>query len=164
MYADNSKAIIGGDCGVLVYSFEKKQVTLYASYAYLQELGLAIPFGNASSDGRIVYINDGSQSFEGVEQANNNYLHLVLDTQEKTIMESRGNYTYDSSVEKYSVYDLDDDTKEEYGMNEYSNGSYVVNNDTIVYAQLKPNWEPKNLSIVRYDKHTHETEEFKLFS
>lgn len=164
LYADNSKAIIGGDCGVLVYSFEKKQVTLYASYAYLQELGLAIPFGNASSDGRIVYINDGAQSFEGVEQANNSYLHLVLDTQEKTIMESRGNYTYDSSVEKYSVYDLDDDTKEEYGMNEYSNGSYVVNNDTIVYAQLKPNWEPKNLSIVRYDKHTHETEEFKLFS
>lgn len=166
LYADNSKAIIGGDCGVLVYSFEKKQVTLYASYAYLQELGLAIPFGNASSDGRIVYINDGAQSFEGVEQANNNYLHLVLDTQEKTIMESRGNYTYDSSVERYSVYDLDDTKREEYGMNDnYVGGSYVeYDNDIIVYAQLKPNWSSDNLSIVRYNKSTRKMEDFKLFS
>ena len=163
LFADNSKAIIGGDCGIIVYSFEKNQITLYASYAYLRDLGLSIPFGNASSDGRYVYINDGLQSHDGVEQANDYYLHLVLDTQEKTIMESRGNYTYDSSVERYSVYDLDDDTKEEYGMNVYSNGSYVVNNETVVYAQLKPNWGPKNLSIVRYDKHTHETEEFMLF-
>ena len=101
----------------------------------------------------------------GVEQANDNYLHLVLDTQEKTIMESRGNYAYDSSVERYSVYDLDDTTREEYGMNNnHVGGSYVeYDSDTIVYAQLKPNWEPKNLSIVRYDKHTHETEEFMLF-
>lgn len=166
LYADDSKAIIGGDCGVFVYSFEKKQVTLYASYAYLQELGLAIPFGNASSDGRIVYINDGAQSFAGVDQANNNYLHLVLDTQEKTIMESRGNYAYDSFVERYSVYDLDDTKREEYGMNDnYVGGSYVeYDNDIIVYAQLKPNWNPENLSIVRYDKSDHKMEEFKLFS
>lgn len=166
LYSDNSKAIIGGDCGVLVYSFEKKQVTLYASYAYLQELGLAIPFGNASSDGRIVYINDGAQSFAGVDQANNNYLHLVLDTQEKTIMESRGNYAYDSFVERYSVYDLDDTKREEYGMNDnYVGGSYVeYDNDIIVYAQLKPNWSPDNLSIVRYNKSTRKMEDFKLFS
>ena len=163
LFADNSKAIIGGDCGIIVYSFEKNQITLYASYDYLRDLGLSIPFGNASSDGRIVYINDGAQSFAGVEQANDNYLHLVLDTQEKTIMENSGYYSSDT-VERYSVYDLDDDTKEEYGMNEYSNGSYVVNNDTIVYAQLKPNWEPENLSIVRYDKSDHKMDEFKLFS
>lgn len=166
LFADNSKAIIGGDCGIIVYSFEKNQITLYASYDYLRDLGLSIPFGNASSDGRIVYINDGAQSFAGVEQANDNYLHLVLDTQEKTIMENSGYYSSDTveTVERYSVYDLDDDTKEEYGMNEYSNGSYVVNNDTIVYAQLKPNWEPENLSIVRYDKSDHKMDEFKLFS
>lgn len=163
LFADNSKAIIGGDCGIIVYSFEKNQITLYASYDYLRDLGLSIPFGNASSDGRIVYINDGAQSFAGVEQANDNYLHLVLDTQEQTITENSGYYNSDT-VERYSVYDLDDDTKEEYGMNEYSNGSYVVNNDTIVYAQLKPNWEPENLSIVRYNKSTRKMEDFKLFS
>ena len=163
LFADNSKAIIGGDCGIIVYSFEKNQITLYASYDYLRDLGLSIPFGNASSDGRYVYINDGLQSHDGAEQANNNYLHLVLDTQEKTIKENSGYYNSDT-VERYSVWDLDDDTKEEYGMNEYSNGSYVVNNDTIVYAQLKPNWEPENLSIVRYDKSDHKMEEFKLFS
>ena len=163
LFADNSKAIIGGDCGIIVYSFEKNQITLYASYDYLRDLGLSIPFGNASSDGRYVYINDGLQSHHGAEQANNNYLHLVLDTQEKTIKENSGYYNSDT-VQRYSVWDLDDDTKEEYGMNEYSNGSYVVNNDTIVYAQLKPNWEPENLSIVRYDKSDHKMEEFKLFS
>nr|WP_316624487.1 M56 family metallopeptidase [uncultured Ruminococcus sp.] len=164
LFADNSKAIIGGDCGIIVYSFEKNQITLYASYDYLRDLGLSIPFGNASSDGRIVYINDGAQSFAGVEQANGNYLHLVLDTQEKTIMENSGYYNSDT-VERYSVYDLDDDTKEEYGMNNnYTGGSYVEYNDTIVYAQLKPNWEPENLSIIRYDKSDHKMEEFKLFS
>lgn len=164
LFADNSKAIISGDCGIIVYSFENKQITLYASYAYLRELGLSIPYGNASSDGRIVYINDGAQSIAGVEQANDDYLHLVLDTQEKTIKENNSYYNSDT-VERYSVYDLDDITREEYGMNNnYTGGSYVEYNDTIVYAQLKPNWEPMNLSIVRYNKSTHEFEEIKLFS
>lgn len=162
LFADSSKATIGGDCGIIVYSFEKEQITLYASYAYLRELGLYIPYGNATSDGRYVYINDGLQSLDGAEQVNKDYLHLVLDTEEKTIKDNNG-YLYGDIVERYSIYDLDYDTKEEYDMNEYSNGSYVVNNETVVYAQLKPNWDPKNLSIVRYDKHTHETEEFKLF-
>ena len=164
LYTDKSKAIIGGDCGIIVYSFEKEQITLYASYAYLQELGLSIPFGNASSDGRYVYINDGLQSLDGAEQVNKDYLHLVLDTEEKTITDNKGNQ-YGDIVERYSMYDLDYDKKEEYGLNNnYVGGSYVeYDSDTIVYAQLKPNWEPKNLSIVRYNKHTHETEEFKLF-
>ena len=87
LYADNSKAIIGGDCGIIVYSFDKEQISLYVSYVYLQELGLYIPFGNASSDGRYVYINDGLQSLDGAEQVNKDYLHLVLDTEEKTIKE-----------------------------------------------------------------------------
>ena len=92
------------------------------------------------------------------------YLHLVLDTEEKTIKDNNG-YLYGDIVERYSIYDLDYDTKEEYGFNNnYVGGSYVeYGSDTIVYAQLKPNWEPENLSIVRYNKHTHETEEFKLF-
>ena len=67
-------------------------------------------------------------------------------------------------MRKLAMEELHRLTKEEYGMNEYSNGSYVVNNDTIVYAQLKPNWEPENLSIVRYDKSDHKMEVFKLFS
>ena len=47
----------------------------------------------------------------------------------------------------------------------YVGGSYVeYDNDIIVYAQLKPNWNPENLSIVRYDKSDHKMEEFKLFS
>ena len=54
LFADSSKAIIGGDCGIIVYSFEKEQITLYASYAYLQELGLSVPYGNATSNGRYV--------------------------------------------------------------------------------------------------------------
>ena len=164
LFADSSKAIIGGDCGIIVYSFEKEQITLYASYAYLRELGLYIPYGNATSDGRYVYINDGLQSLDGAEQVNKDYLHLVLDTEEKTIKDNNG-YLYGDIVERYSMYDLDYDTKEEYGLNKnYVGGSYVeYDSDTIVYAQLKPNWEPKNLSIVRYNKHTHETEEFKLF-
>ncbi len=164
LFADNSKAIIGGDCGIIVYSFEKNQITLYASYDYLRDLGLSIPFGNASSDGRYVYINDGLQSHDGVEQVNKDYLHLVLDIEEKTITDNNG-YLYGDTVERYSIYDLDYDTKEEYGMNNnYVSGSYVeYDSDTIVYAQLKPNWNPENLSIVRYDKHTHETEEIKLF-
>ena len=164
LFADNSKAIIGGDCGIIVYSFEKEQITLYASYAYLRDFGLSIPFGNASSDGRYVYINDGLQSLDGAEQVNKDYLHLVLDTEERTITDNNG-YLYGDIVERYSIYDLDYDTKEEYGFNNnYVGGSYVeYGSDTIVYAQLKPNWEPENLSIVRYNKHTHETEEFKLF-
>lgn len=163
LFADNSKAIIGGDCGIIVYSFEKEQITLYASYAYLRDFGLSIPFGNASSDGRYVYINDGLQSLDGAEQVNKDYLHLVLDTEERTITDN--GYLYGDIVERYSIYDLDYDTKEEYGFNNnYVGGSYVeYGSDTIVYAQLKPNWEPENLSIVRYNKHTHETEEFKLF-
>lgn len=164
LFADSSKAIIGGDCGIIVYSFEKEQITLYASYAYLQELGLSVPYGNATSNGRYVYINDGLQSLDGAEQVNKDYLHLVLDTEEKTIKDNNG-YLYGDIVERYSIYDLDYDTKEEYGFNNnYVGGSYVeYGSDTIVYAQLKPNWEPENLSIVRYNKHTHETEEFKLF-
>lgn len=164
LYADKSKAIIGGDCGIIVYSFEKNQITLYASYDYLRELGLYIPFGNSTSDGRYVYINDGLQSHDGVEQVNKDYLHLVLDTEEKTISENTGYYNSDT-VERYSVYDLDNNTREKYGMNNiYTVGSYVEYNDTIVYAQLKPNWSPENLSIVRYNKSTHEKEEIKLFS
>ena len=164
LFADKSKAIIGGDCGIIVYSFEKNQITLYASYDYLRDLGFSIPFGNASFDGRYVYINDGLQNLDGAEQVNKDYLHLVLDTEEKTIKDNNG-YLYGDIVERYSIYDLDYDTKEEYGLNNnYVGGSYVeYDSDTIVYAQLKPNWEPKNLSIVRYNKHTHETEEFKLF-
>ena len=164
LFADKSKAIIGGDCGIIVYSFEKNQITLYASYDYLRDLGFSIPFGNASFDGRYVYINDGLQNLDGAEQVNKDYLHLVLDTEEKTIKDNNG-YLYGDIVERYSIYDLDYDTKEEYGFNNnYVGGSYVeYDSDTIVYAQLKPNWEPENLSIVRYNKHTHETEEFKLF-
>ena len=162
LYADNRKAIIGGDCGILIYSFDKKQVTLYASYTYLQKLGLSLPYGNASEDGRYVYIRDGMQSIEGRESANTNYLILMLDTEERTITELNG---FEFYADRKSVFNLDYETKEKYGMDDnYVGGTYVEYDDnTIVYAQLKPDWSPENLSIVRYHEYTREKEEFRVF-
>lgn len=65
LYADTEKAILGGDCGIIVYSFGQEEITLRASYTYLQKLGVSLPYGNTSADGRYVYINDGMRDIAG---------------------------------------------------------------------------------------------------
>ena len=172
IYADDSKAIVDGDFGIIVYDLKERAVTLRVSYEYLQELGMSFPIGDASVDGKEVYIRDRAEDFGGIEMIdgvrryNGEFLRLVLNVENRTLKYDSGAMAGNThtTFPRMEIYDLSAEEKETYGIDEnYVDGTCVEFRDNIVYAQCKPDWKAKNLSLVKYNKETGEKEEYRIF-
>ncbi len=168
IYADNNKAIISGDCGIIIYDFKQEAVTLKVSYQYLQSLGVSIPFGRSSPNGEEIFIKDGAKDFAGIETINGvertrgNYLSLIIDIENQTI--KTDDAAKHSTYPIMATYDLYGNEKDAYGINDnYCDGTFVEYDNNIVYAQCKPDRSLRNLSLVKYNKLTEKTEEYKIF-
>ncbi|MCH5299090.1 MAG: hypothetical protein J1E96_04930 [Ruminococcus sp.] len=161
IYADNKTAIISGGCGIVVYSLKQRAITLWASSQYLRELGMSIPFGIASADGKQVYIRDGSEDIAGSESVNGNWLSLILDVEKRTITDATGDFP--ETFERYSMYNLSMKEKSAYDIDEKDvGGTYITFKKNIVYTYC-PYWVPKDLTLVKFNKETGRKEEYKIF-
>lgn len=163
IYADDNTAIISGDCGIVVYDLKQRAVTLWASYQYLQELGMTIPFGIASADGKQVYIRDGAEDIASSESVNENYNSLILDVEKRTIKSATGDFH--ETFERHSIYNLSAIEKSAYDIIEgYVGDTYVTFKKNIVYTQCaEPVWDPRQLSLVKFNKATGRKEEYNIF-
>ncbi len=165
IYSDNNRAIISGDCGIVVYDLKQREVTLRASYEYLKELGMKIPFGIASADGKKVYIRDAAEDISGSESMNvDSYLTLVLDVKNRTIKEAAGDFP--ETVKGHSMYNLSAQEKSAYDIiDNYVGDSYVTFKKNIVYTRCEePVWDPRQLTLVIFNKATGRKSEYKIFS
>ena len=161
IYADDSKAIISGGCGIVVYDLSQKKLIQRVSYQHLRELGMSIPFGIASANGKQVYIRDGSEDIAGSERLNYNFITLVLDIENRTLKDSTGNLP--ETFERHSMYNLSMKEKSAYDIDEKDvGGTYVTFKKNIVYTYC-PYWVPKDLTLVKFNKATGRKEEYKIF-
>lgn len=159
IYADNSKAIISGGCGIVVYDLSQRKVTQRISNQHLIELGMGLPFGIATTDGKQVYIRDGIEDMAGSESLNYNFITLVLDVENRTLKDATSYFPesfkrYNLSEKKKSVFGIDDD---------YISSTYVKVDNSVLYVQGTSDWRPKKLSIVKLNKTTGEKEEYRIF-
>lgn len=162
IYADNSKAIISGGCGIVVYDLNQRKVTIRVSNQHLRELGMGLPFGIASADGKQVYIRDVYEDIAGSESVNSDFLTLVIDVEKRTLKDTVSDFP-----ESFKRYSLSDKKKAAFGIsNDYTvpvSGTYVNVGDSILYVQGTSDWRPKKLSLMKYNKKTGEREEYKIF-
>lgn len=161
LYFDDSKVIILGTCGIVVYDLNEREITHRLSNEFLKSYGIEYPHGGATPIGNKVYIFDAADDFNGVPREERDGFFIYNVRTRSLIKQKYSDANFESFFEckKFDRKDM-----EKYkDRSKITGSSYIDKGDYFVFLQGDLDWSMKSLQIVICDYETGDKEIIDVF-